>query len=129
MAKRPAAKAAVVKKTTKRAPPAVKPVKQAMTKSALINLIAEENEIPRKTAAGVYSTLENVFLGSVHPRGLGEFTLPGLLKVNLRKVPARKAGTLVRNPATGEMIKAAAKPASVRVKIRALSKLKTAAAS
>jgi len=129
MAKRPAAKAAVVKKTTKRAPPAVKPVKQAMTKSALINLIAEENEIPRKTAAGVYSTLENVFLGSVHPRGLGEFTLPGLLKVNLRKVPARKAGTLVRNPATGEMIKGAAKPASVRVKIRALSKLKTAAAS
>jgi nucleoid DNA-binding protein len=129
MAKRPAAKAAVVKKTTKRAPPAVKPVKQAMTKSALINLIAEENEIPRKTAAGVYSTLENVFLGSVHPRGLGEFTLPGLLKVNLRKVPARKAGTLVRNPATGEMIKGAAKPASVRVKIRALSKLKTAAVS
>jgi nucleoid DNA-binding protein len=129
MAKRPAAKAAVVKKTTKRATPAVKPVKQAMTKSALINLIAEENEIPRKTAAGVYSTLENVFLGSVHPRGLGEFTLPGLLKVNLRKVPARKAGTLVRNPATGEMIKGAAKPASVRVKIRALSKLKTAAVS
>ena len=128
MAKRPAAKAAVVKKTAKAATPAVKPVKQAMTKSALINLIAEENEIPRKTAVGVYSTLENVFLGSVHPRGLGEFTLPGLLKVNLRKVPARKAGTLVRNPATGEMIKAAAKPASVRVKIRALSKLKTAAA-
>jgi hypothetical protein len=28
-------------------------------KSALINLIAEENEIPRKTAAGVYATLEN----------------------------------------------------------------------
>lgn len=53
--------------------------------------------------------------------------LPGLLKVNLRKIPARKAGALVRNPATGEMVKAAAKPASERVKIRALSKLKTAA--
>ncbi len=130
MAKRPAPKtAAAAKKTAKAESSAVKPVKQAMTKSALINLIAEENEIPRKTAVGVYTTLENAFLGSVHPRGLGEFTLPGLLKVNLRKVPARKAGTLVRNPATGEMIKASAKPASVRVKIRALSKLKTAAAS
>ena len=75
----------------------------------------------------MYKSIENAFLGSVHPRGLGEFTLPGLLKVNLRKVPARKAGTLVRNPATGEMIKGAAKPASVRVKIRALSKLKAAA--
>ena len=77
--------------------------------------------------SGVYATLENVFLGSVHPRGVGEFTLPGLLKVTLRKVPARKAGTLVRNPATGEMVKAAAKPARVRVKIRPLAKLKAGA--
>jgi nucleoid DNA-binding protein len=126
MAKRPAAKAPA--KAPAKEAPAAKPVKEAMTKSALINLIAEENEIPRKTAVGVFQTLENAMLGSVHPRGLGEFTLPGLLKVSLRKVPARKAGTLVRNPATGEMIKASAKPASVRVKVRALSKLKTAAA-
>ncbi len=109
------------------APAAIKPVKQTMTKSALINLLAEENDIPRKSAVGVYTTLENLFLGSVHPRGVSEFMLPGLLKVNLRKVPARRVGTLVRNPSTGEMVKAAAKPASVRVKIRALSKLKTAA--
>lgn len=117
------------KKAPKAGAAAVKPVKATLTKSALINLIAEENEIPRKTAVGVYATLENLFLGSVHPRGVGQFVLPGLLKVTLRKVPARKAGTLVRNPSTGEMVKAAAKPASVRVKIRALSKLKTAATS
>jgi len=135
MAKKPAPKAApktapkaAAKKTAKAEAPAIKPLKQSLTKSALINLIAEENELPRKSAVGVYRTLENAFLGSVHPRGLGEFTLPGLLKVSLRKVPARKAGTLVRNPATGELVPAAAKPASVRVKIRALSKLKTAAA-
>lgn len=115
------------KKATKSEPAGVRPLKETLTKSALINLIAEENELPRKTAAAVYATLESAFLGSVHPRGVGEFTLPGLLKVSLRKVPARRAGTLVRNPATGEMVKAAAKPASVRVKIRALSKLKTAA--
>jgi nucleoid DNA-binding protein len=104
-------------------------VKDVLTKSALINLIAEQNDITRDTAKGVFATLENVLLGSVHPRGAGEFTLPGLLKVTLRKVPARKAGTLIRNPATGEMMAGAAKPASVRVKIRALSKLKTAATS
>src|SRR5271163_4356056 len=89
-------------------------VKKA-TKSALVSLIAEENEISRKTAAGVYATLENLFLGSVHPRGVGEFVLPGLLKISLRKIPARKAGTLIRNPATGQMVAAAAKSASVRV--------------
>ena len=118
-----------VKKASKATPAPIKPVKMALTKSALVNLIAEENEIPRKTAAGVYATLENLFLGSVHPRGVGEFVLPGLLKVSLRKVPARKAGTLIRNPSTGQMVEAAAKPASVRVKIRALSKLKTAASA
>jgi len=106
---------------------AIRPIKEAFSKSALINLIAEQNELPRKTAVGVFATLESAILGSIHPKGLGEFTLPGLLKVTLRKVPARKAGTLVRNPATGEMQPAAAKPASVRVKIRAMSKLKGAA--
>jgi nucleoid DNA-binding protein len=107
--------------------PDVRPVKEKYTKAALINLLAEQNEVPRKTAANIFATLENVLLGSVHPRGIGEFTMPGLFKVSLRKVPARRAGTLVRNPATGEMVKAAAKPASVRVKVRPLSKLKTAA--
>jgi nucleoid DNA-binding protein len=122
------AKAKVSKsKTAEREAAPIRPVKETFTKAALINLIAEQNDIPRKTAVGVFATLESVLLGSVHPRGVGEFTLPGLLKVTLRKVPARRAGTLVRNPATGEMIKGAAKPASMRVKIRALSKLKTAA--
>jgi nucleoid DNA-binding protein len=114
------------KKTAKVEAP-VRAVKEKLTKSALITFIAEQNDIPRKTAAGVLATLEGVITGSIHPRGVGEFTLPGLLKITLRKVPARKAGTLVRNPANGELVKAAAKPASVRVKIRALSKLKSAA--
>lgn len=120
-------KAAPKKPAVKREAPAIRPVKETLTKAALINLLAEQNELPRKTAAAVYASLEDLILGSVHPRGVGEFTLPGMFKVTLRKVPARRAGTLVRNPATGEMVKAAAKPASVRVKVRALSKLKTAA--
>jgi nucleoid DNA-binding protein len=119
----------MVKKNTGKPETSVRVIKQTLTKSALINLIAEQNDIPRKTAIGVFNTLESVMLGSVHRRGVGEFTFPGLFKITLRKVPARKAGTLIRNPATGEMMKGAAKPASVRVKIRALSKLKGAAIS
>ena len=122
-------KPAATTKSSKPSAQTVRPVKETLTKSALINLISEQNDIPRNTAKGILTTLENALLGSVHPRGAGEFTLPGLLKVTLRKVPARKAGTLVRNPSTGEMMPGAAKPASVRVKIRALSKLKTAAVS
>ena len=120
---------ATTKKPGKSNGQSVRPVKESLTKSALINRIAEENELTRSTVAGVLATLESVLLGSVHPRGVGEFTLPGLLKVTLRKVPARKAGTMIRNPATGEMVPGAAKPASVRVKVRALSKLKAAATS
>jgi hypothetical protein len=59
------ARPAAVKKTSKATPAPVKPVKQALTKSALVSLIADENEIPRKTAAGVYASLENLFLGAV----------------------------------------------------------------
>ena len=108
-------------------PAAIRPVKSVLTKSALIGILAAENDITRAQAAGVFASLENALLGSVHPKGAGTFILPGLMKVTLRKVPARKAGTLVRNPGTGEMMKAAAKPASVRVKVRPLKKLKSAA--
>lgn len=115
--------------SNKAAPAAIRPVKETLTKSALLNHLAEQNGLTRKQASEVLATLENVMLGSVHSKGVGEFTFPGVLKVTLRKVPARKAGTMIRNPATGEMVAAAAKPASVRVKIRALSKLKNAAAA
>ncbi len=107
----------------------VRPIRNTLSKSALIGLIAEENGITRKQAAVAFSSLENAMLGSIHPKGAGSFILPGLMKVTLRKVPARKAGTLVRNAGTGEMVKAAARPATVRVKVRALKKLKTAAVS
>ncbi len=118
------------KKSAKKSASApLQPVKQQLTKSGLVNLLAEQNGLTRKQASGVLVTLENTLLGSVHPKGAGIFVLPGLMKVTLRKVPARKAGTLIRNPATGEMMKAAAKPASVRVKIRPLKKLKSAALS
>ncbi|NDF12171.1 MAG: DNA-binding protein [Proteobacteria bacterium] len=114
-------------KKKSKAPAAIRPVKSRLTKSAIVSQIAENTELSRAQVNNVLAELEGIMLGSVHPNGAGEFMFPGLFKVVLRKVPARKAGTLIRNPATGEMMKAAAKPASVRVKIRALAKLKSAA--
>lgn len=126
MAKAPVKKPAAKKAAAKPAAAKTQPVKEALTKTALVNLIAQKNGVTRDTAKGVLATIEDAMAGSIHPRGVGEFTLPGLLKISLRKVPARKAGTMIRNPSTGEMVPGAAKPASVRVKIRALSKLKAA---
>lgn len=120
---------AAKKKAKSSAKPAatIRPVKGKLTKSAMLTLIAERTDLSRKQVSEVLGELEGIMLGSVHPNGNGEFMFPGLFKVALRKVPARKAGTMIRNPATGEMMKAAAKPASVRVKIRPLAKLKAAA--
>jgi Bacterial DNA-binding protein len=83
----------MAKKKPGKADTSIRVIKETLTKSALINLIAEQNDIPRKTAIGVFNTLESVMLGSVHPRGVGEFTLPGLCKITLRKVPARKCAS------------------------------------
>ncbi len=126
MAKKPAKKASA-KPAAKKAPAAIRPQKDRLTKSAMLSLLAERTELSRGQVNSVLAELEGLMLGSVHPSGHGEFMFPGLFKVVLRKVPARKAGTMIRNPATGEMVKASAKPASVRVKIRPLAKLKGAA--
>jgi nucleoid DNA-binding protein len=119
--------ATAAKRKSKPAATAIRPIRGKMTKSALLSAIAEKCDLSRKQVAEVIAALEGAMMGSVHPNGNGEFTLPGIFKITLRKIPARKAGTLIRNPATGEMMKAAAKPATVRVKVRALSKLKAAA--
>ncbi len=65
-------------------------------------------------------------LGSVDKKGAGEFTLPGLFKVAVQKVPA-KAKRFGKDPFTGEERWFPAKPASVKVKVRPLKKLKDAA--
>jgi hypothetical protein len=53
------------------------------------------------------------------------FTLPGLLKIKTVKKPARPARKGVPNPfKPGELMDVAAKPASVRVKITPLKKVK-----
>lgn len=113
--------------TTRNTSGTLRPVKEKLTKSALLSLIAERTEMQRKQVDAVLSELETIMLGSIHPNGVGEFMFPGLFKIALRKVAARKAGTMIRNPSTGEMMAAAAKPASVRVKIRPLAKMKAAA--
>ena len=124
--KKTVANKAPAKKAAAKAPAKITPVKEALTKSALVNLIVEQNGVTRAVAQGVLATIEGAMTGSIHPKGVGEFTFPGLLKISLRKVPARKAGTMIRNPSTGQMVPGAAKPASVRVKIRPLAKLKAA---
>lgn len=107
------------------APAAIKPVKEAFTKTALIAHLATQAGVEPKAAKAVLAALETAILASVHKKGSGEFTLPGLLKIGLQQVPAKKK-RFGKDPFTGEERWFPAKPASVKIKTRALKKLKDA---
>lgn len=74
----------------------------------------------------ILAALEATMLASVHKKGLGEFTLPGLLKVTAVAIEAKKKRRGI-DPFTKVEREFAAKPATVRVKVRSLKKLKDAA--
>ena len=94
-----------------------------MTKTAILNEIATNTNLTRNQVSAVMDELESVIERHIRKRSVGEFTLPGLLKIKAAKRPATKK-RMGRNPATGEEIVIAAKPATTRVRVTALKKLK-----
>ncbi|MDE1894896.1 MAG: HU family DNA-binding protein [Pseudomonadota bacterium] len=124
-AKKAPAKAAKKAPAVKTAAP-VKPLGEALSKSALIAHIVAHANVEAKAVKAVLAGLEAAVLASVHKKGVGQFTLPGLFKINAVKVPA-KPKRKGKNPFTGEEQTFAAKPATVKVKVRPLKKLKDAA--
>jgi len=129
-AKKTAAKKAPAKKAAAKAAPAKKvtAIKDKYTKTQILNQIAEKTELSRKQVQSVLDELTDVIEGHVKKRGVGEFALPGLLKITTVKKPAKKARKGI-NPFTGEETMFKAKPASIQVKIRPLKKLKEMAES
>ena len=126
MATKSTAKKATPAKATPKAAATIKPVKDTLTKSALIAHLTEQANVEAKQVKAVLAALEHTVLGAVHKKGAGNFTLPGLFKISAVKVPA-KPKRKGKNPFTGEEQVFAAKPATVKVKVRALKKLKDAA--
>ena len=98
--------------------------KKAPTKTEVLNGIAETTGLSKKEVAGVFAALEDQIRKALGNRGPGAFTIPGLVKVQKKKVPARPAQPNWRNPFTGETQTRPAKPASTKVTVRALKNLK-----
>lgn len=69
---------------------AVKPIKTVFNKTTLVAHLVEQSGVEPKAAKAVLVALESAILGSVHKKGSGEFTLPGLMKIGLQQVPAKK---------------------------------------
>jgi nucleoid DNA-binding protein len=131
-AKKAAPKKAVKKVATKAAtkaaakPAAPKPIKEALTKSGLVAHIAEATSVAAKDVRAVFAALEGAVAASVNKKGAGSFTLPGLLKISTVSVPAKPKRKGI-NPFTKEEQWFAAKPATTKLKVRPLKKLKDAA--
>ena len=94
--------------------------KKPPTKSEVFSSIADKTEIPKKQIAAVFNELHGVIQKSLKKNGA--FTIPGLCKMTVKKSPARPARKGI-NPFTGEEQMFKAKPASKKVRLRALKNL------
>ncbi|NNJ92282.1 MAG: DNA-binding protein [Gammaproteobacteria bacterium] len=120
--KKKAAKKAVAKKVA--AAPKLKSIGTRQTKTQIIQAISDSTGLTKKDVSAVFSNLGELIQRHMQKRGSGEFQIPDTgVKVRRVKKPARKA-RMGRNPATGEEIKIAAKPAHTVVKVQALKALK-----
>jgi nucleoid DNA-binding protein len=122
--KAPAAKPAAKKAPAAKAAPAVvKAITERQNKTQMLQQISDATELSKKQVQAVLDELTNIIEGHIKKKGVGEFVLPGLLKITTVKKPATKARKGI-NPFTKEEVVFKAKPASISVKVRPLKKLK-----
>jgi len=101
------------------------PAKKALTKSQLFTNIGDATGLKKNQVAAVFDALTKEIEKQLGKNGVGQITLPGLVKMVRRKKPPQPAKQM-RKPggAPGEMIDVPAKPASTTVRVRALKPLK-----
>ena len=100
-------------------------IQKKYSKTEILNEIASNTDISKKDVAAVIEELTVLIERHVKKRAVGEFTLPGLLKIKSVVRPARPARKNVPNPfKPGELMDIPKKPATTRVKVLPLKKLK-----
>ena len=109
--KKPTARSKVVRDKTK-----------PLTKTQLIATIAEMTELEKKQVAAVVDSIPVILEKEL--KKPGSFQLPGILKIEKKRVPAQRAVKNWTNPFTGEVGTKPAKPAHNKIKVRALKRLK-----
>jgi nucleoid DNA-binding protein len=119
-------KKSVKKPAKKPAPKAPQSIQSVLTKSALVAHLSGTTGAAAKDVRAVIAALEETIRASISKKGPRTFVLPGILKITAVAVPAKKARKGI-NPFTGEETVFKAKPATVKVKVRPMKKLKDAA--
>jgi len=90
---------------------------KVMTKSQLISLIAEKNELTKAAAGAILETLSSTAIAET--KKTGQFVVPGIGKL----VKSHRKARMGRNPQTGASIKI---PAKTVVKFRVAKACKDA---
>jgi len=93
------------------------------TKSQIMKEIAEDTELTKKDIEAVFESMTHLIKKDLGRRGPGQFTVPGLMKIQKIRKPRRPARKGI-NPFTGEETTFKAKPAHNVVKVRPLKGLK-----
>jgi len=114
-------KATATRRNNQPTAPAPKAIRDVMTQAEVISMIAEQKELDAKTVKAVIESFEQIIQRSLMPRGAGEFTIRGVVKLSrmTKKVAAIRKGALRRNPATGEEFKHEGRPASTKIVVKA----------
>ncbi len=93
-----------------------------MTEAAIMTELAEMTGMTKRQVVAVFDALQGIIKRELGRRGPGEFVIPNMLKLKVRKQPARKDAK-VRIPGSNEII---IKDIPAKKKLRAtpLKKLK-----
>jgi len=95
-----------------------------MSKSAIVNEIAEKTELSRKQVTAVFDSLNDIIKAQVGKKGPGVINVMRLVKVYKVSKPAQKAGKRPNPFKPGEMMEVKARPARTVIKVRPLKDLK-----
>ncbi|MAC69110.1 MAG: DNA-binding protein [Gammaproteobacteria bacterium] len=118
-------KSSAAKKKAAAKPRKASAIQRKFTKTEILNEIATNTDLSKKEVSSVLDELSVVIERHIKKRAVGEFTLPGLLKIKSVVRPARPARKGVPNPfKPGELMDIPRKPATTRVKVLPLKKLK-----
>ena len=99
------------------------PASKPRTRSEIYNVLAEQTGLVRKEIQSVFEAYSMMLAADLGKRGPGVSQVPGLMKVVVKRMPAKRARKGI-NPFTGEETVFKAKPARNVVKVRPLQGLK-----
>ena len=109
-------------KTAKKKAYKITAASKRRSRGDVVKTVAAATELKTSKVREVFDTLTQIMAADLGKNGVGEFNFNGLMKLRAVKKPATPARK-GRNPFTGEEIMIKAKPASRKVRVRALRTL------